>query len=238
MPGPGGGGGGGGNESPEPPKKAEIPGKEAVSVPVKPPEAPTPQPKPEDPPPEPELNIPAKSMGEVAEINPGLLDAAMSASTPSQGTGTGGGGGTGQGVGIGSGRGSGLGAGEGGGTGGGVYRPGNGVELPRPIHQPRPNYTADAMRAKVQGTVWVECVVRPDGPARMRPSPNRSTRCSASTRKPSRPPSSGASSWHQVGPARGRARDDRTDLYAAIRTHHRRAHTIDRVAWCSSAASA
>ncbi len=163
TPGPGGGGGGGGNQMPEPPKKAEIPGKEAISVPVKPPEEPKPQPKPEDPPPEPELNIPARTMAAATEVSPGLLDAAMSASAPSQGTGTGGGGGTGEGTGIGSGRGSGLGAGEGGGTGGGVYRPGNGVELPRPIHQPRPNYTADAMRAKVQGTVWVECVVRPDG---------------------------------------------------------------------------
>ena len=37
TPGPGGGGGGGGNQMPEPPKKAEIPGKEAISVPVKPP---------------------------------------------------------------------------------------------------------------------------------------------------------------------------------------------------------
>jgi protein TonB len=87
----------------------------------------------------------------------------MSASMTSQGTGTGGGGGTGQGTGIGSGRGAGLGAGEGGGTGGGVYRPGNGVELPRVIQEIRPQYTADAMRAKVQGTVWVECVVLPDG---------------------------------------------------------------------------
>src|SRR4051812_9128759 len=47
-PGPGGGGGGGGNRTPEPPKKAELPGKEKISVPaVKPPE-PTPEPpKPE-----------------------------------------------------------------------------------------------------------------------------------------------------------------------------------------------
>ena len=75
----------------------------------------------------------------------------------------GGGAGTGQGTGIGPGRGSGLGPGEGGNTGGGVYRPGNGVELPRVLREVRPNYTADAMRAKVQGTVLIEAVVLPDG---------------------------------------------------------------------------
>ena len=161
-PGPGGGGGGGGNQMPEPPKKAEVPGKQVISVPVTRPETPKPQPKPEEPP-DPMLNIPAKTLGDTAQMNPGLLESAMAASMISQGTGTGGGGGTGQGTGIGSGRGSGLGAGEGGGTGGGVYRPGNGVELPRVLQEIRPQYTADAMRAKVQGTVWVECVVLPDG---------------------------------------------------------------------------
>lgn len=162
QPGPGGGGGGGGNQSPEPPKKAEVPGKQAISVPVTQPEPPKPDPKPEEQP-DPMLNIPAKTLGDTAQLNPGLLESAMAASTLSQGSGSGGGGGTGQGTGIGSGRGSGLGPGEGGGTGGGYYRPGNGVELPRVIQEVRPQYTADAMRAKVQGTVWVECVVMPDG---------------------------------------------------------------------------
>jgi protein TonB len=31
------------------------------------------------------------------------------------------------------------------------------------IREVRPQYTSDAMRAKVQGTVLLECVVRPDG---------------------------------------------------------------------------
>jgi len=157
VPGPGGGGGGGGNQMPDPPKKAEVPGKEAVSVPAQPPEAPRPEP----PKPEVEqqpLEIPAKTMGDVAAIVPGSLDTALDASL-SQGIGVGGGAGTGQGTGIGSGRGSGLGEGFGKGTGGGYYRPGNGVELPRPIREVRPQYTADAMRAKVQGTVLLECVV-------------------------------------------------------------------------------
>ena len=27
----------------------------------------------------------------------------------------------------------------------------------------KPAYTADAMRAKIQGSVWLECIVMPDG---------------------------------------------------------------------------
>jgi protein TonB len=37
------------------------------------------------------------------------------------------------------------------------------VTLPRVLHEERPQYTSDAMRAKVQGTVLLQCVVRPDG---------------------------------------------------------------------------
>ena len=66
-------------------------------------------------------------------------------------------------AGIGSGQGSGLGPGRGGGTGGGAYRPGAGITLPRVLREAKPAYTADAMRAKVQGSVWLECIVMPDG---------------------------------------------------------------------------
>ena len=74
-----------------------------------------------------------------------------------------GGAGTGVGTGIGPGQGSGLGPGSGGGTGGGAYRPGNGVETPRLLREVKPQYTAPAMRAKIQGEVLLECVVQPDG---------------------------------------------------------------------------
>ena len=60
-------------------------------------------------------------------------------------------------------QGSGLGAGRGGGTGGGAFRPGAGITLPRVLREVKPQYTADAMRAKVQGTVLLECIVMPDG---------------------------------------------------------------------------
>ena len=56
-----------------------------------------------------------------------------------------------------------MGPGDGGGTGGGTYRPGNGVTTPVPLNEVKPQYTSDAMRAQIQGTVWVECVVQPNG---------------------------------------------------------------------------
>jgi TonB family protein len=44
-----------------------------------------------------------------------------------------------------------------------VYKPGDGVSLPVVVKEAKPQYTADAMRARVQGTVTLECVVQPDG---------------------------------------------------------------------------
>src|SRR4029077_6280042 len=74
-----------------------------------------------------------------------------------------GGAGTGRGTGVGPGTGSGLGPGSGGGTGGGAYRLGSGVATPVLLREVKPQYTSDAMRAKIQGTVLVECVVNKDG---------------------------------------------------------------------------
>ena len=152
-PGPG-GGGGGGNERPEPPKPAEVaaPKKEEISVPALKPE-PTPEPTPVEAPLE-SLSIPVQTMAAATETTIGVLD---SGDASSQSTGSG------RGTGAGSGTGSGLGEGSGGGTGGGVYRPGSGVINPRILREVKPQYTADAMRAKVQGTVLLECVVMADG---------------------------------------------------------------------------
>jgi TonB family protein len=149
-PGPG-GGGGGGNQSPDPPRQAELKGKDEVTVPALPEPEPTPDPEP--PAPVEQLTIPAETLAASTENVPGVIESA--AVSESTGSGTGGGGG--------SGFGSGLGPGSGGGTGGGVYRPGSGVINPRILREVKPQYTADAMRAKVQGTVLLECVVLPDG---------------------------------------------------------------------------
>jgi len=71
--------------------------------------------------------------------------------------------GRGNGAGIDAGRGNGVGPGEGGNHGGGPHQIGNGVTSPLLVHEVRPNYTADAMRAKLQGSVEMEAVVRADG---------------------------------------------------------------------------
>ncbi len=165
QPGPGGGGGGGGNKMKEPPRQAELPGKDKITVPVaKPPALELKKETQEEPEPVQQVNIPAKMLGASTESLPGAVDAPSApVASASLGSGSGGGAGTGTGSGIGSGTGSGLGAGYGGGTGGGVYRPGNGVTTPRLLQQVKPAYTSDAMRAKVQGTVLLQCTVLADG---------------------------------------------------------------------------
>jgi periplasmic protein TonB len=161
VPGPGGGGGGGGNKSPDPPRKIELPGPEKVTVPVAKPPTITPEPPKDVPKPETKLNIPAVTTQAGVTEMPGALTGLPA--LPSQGSGSGGGAGTGTGSGIGPGQGSGLGPGYGGGTGGGAYQPGNGVTMPTLLKEVKPSYTAEAMRAKIQGIVMVKAIVREDG---------------------------------------------------------------------------
>ncbi len=161
RPGPGGGGGGGGNRQTKPVPRAETRGRDFVTRPVASPIAPAPQPHDEAPPPE-AVALDATPLASALAFQVGSLDGPPALGS-SQGPGSGGGVGEGTGTGIGSGRGPGFGPGSGGGTGGGVYRPGNGVESPRLLRSVRPNYTGEAMRAKVQGVVRLEGVVMPDG---------------------------------------------------------------------------
>ena len=44
-----------------------------------------------------------------------------------------------------------------------VYKPGNGVVAPRVIREVKPGYTADALRAGINGAVVMQCVVLTDG---------------------------------------------------------------------------
>jgi len=163
-PGPGGGGGGGGNKMKAPPRPAELPGKAKLTVPVtKPPKLDDPKPAKDEPDPLEQLNIPARTLASAQESLPGAIEKPEGPPTLSQGSGSNGGAGTGTGSGIGSGTGAGLGRGSGGGTGGGVYHLGSGISTPIPVQQPKPQYTSDAMRAKVQGVAWVDCIVETNG---------------------------------------------------------------------------
>ncbi|MEO6213492.1 MAG: energy transducer TonB, partial [Vicinamibacterales bacterium] len=122
-----------------------------------------PKPIAKETPPPATLTIPAQPTASSIQELPGMISQIPTV-TPSQGSGVGGGAGTGTGTGIGQGTGSGLGEGTGGGTGGGEYRPGlNGVVSPEVLSEVKPQYTSEAMRAKVQGVVEVEAEVMTDG---------------------------------------------------------------------------
>jgi protein TonB len=69
-----------------------------------------------------------------------------------------------QNTGVGNQPGSGIGNDPGAGGGGDrIYGIGNEVTTPVPLRRPPPAYTAEAMRARLQGVVVLNCVVRPDG---------------------------------------------------------------------------
>jgi protein TonB len=159
-----GGGGNSGNDKPEPARTAELPGHEALTVPVTKPLRSDPELTREPPKVEQQLQIPAVlTMAGMREL-PGIISALTPVSiTDSRGPGTGGPGGDGRGPGSGSGAGSGLGPGRNGGTGGEAYQAGNGVVSPRLISEIKPGYTPEAMRARIQGMVTLRAVVMPDG---------------------------------------------------------------------------
>jgi periplasmic protein TonB len=163
QPGPGGGGGGGGNRTPAPAGRLEVRGRDLVSMPaseVPPAVSPRALPPVDAPSPETQIVVPVAYTGASLDTRPGVLDGRPNGSL---GPGSGGGAGGGRGPGLGNGEGPGIGDGRRGGFGGGEWAPGAGIESPRPIHIVKPLYTPDAMRARIQGEAWVECVVLPDG---------------------------------------------------------------------------
>lgn len=146
---PGPGGGGGGSPAPAPPKPIEIPKTPpAPPVPVTPPPPVVVPP----PPPPPSLSVPVMTPNAVEFQASGTSSVSLAAY-----------GGGGRGRGLGAGSGSGVGEGTGGGFGGGAYRPGSGITNPVPLRMPRPGYTSEAMRAKIQGQVELEAVINEDG---------------------------------------------------------------------------
>jgi TonB family protein len=44
-----------------------------------------------------------------------------------------------------------------------IYLPGNGVTPPVVVHEVKPDYTEAAKAARIQGDVWLKCVVQTDG---------------------------------------------------------------------------
>ena len=147
-----GGGGGGGNRSPEPRRRAELEGQQQMSVPVAVPTQVTEPDRIIEP--VEELTIPAQPLAAASAVRPGDIDGSVS---------TGDSRGRGDRPGAGDREGPGAGSGEKPGFGDGPFQAGNGVLPPRLRRQVDPQYTADAMRAKIQGTVLLSAVVLPDG---------------------------------------------------------------------------
>ena len=160
VPGLPGGGGSGGSEEQTPARAAEVKGSDALTMPAAPRAASEVSEHPE-PPVAPLTEVPLQMMGASTLTLLGLVEAG--AETLSRGPGEGPGVGNRPGSGAGPGDGSGLGDGEGGNTGGHVYGPGSGVTMPRVVHEEKPRYTIDAMRARIEGAVLIECVVQPSG---------------------------------------------------------------------------
>jgi protein TonB len=127
-------------------------------APTKPPEAPkptapVPEPVPAPPIVEPQVIAPAP------EPEPQTTVAAVPSPGPTADNAASHDGGIGD-----KGRGTGAGPDDGPGGGGTIYGiGGNGVSAPIPLRRPPPAYTAEAMRARLQGVVVLNCVVRPDG---------------------------------------------------------------------------
>jgi protein TonB len=108
------------------------------------------------------LLLDAVPLASGAALLAGLPDARPSLDI-SKGPGLGGGIGEGTGTGIGAGTGAGRGSGLSRGFGDGAYRPGGGVVPPTLLKQVRPNYTTEALRMRIQGSVLLELVVGRDG---------------------------------------------------------------------------
>jgi protein TonB len=146
MPGPSGGGGGSKATTPPPPKLTPPPATRTL-------EAPPPAIVPADI--TPSAATPAEPAPPVAAIADASSSGAANSTAAAPGNGDGGGAGPGDGAGAGPGRDKGF--------GGDAYLPGNGVTSPEAIVRAAPAYTSEAVRARAQGVITVECVVEPNG---------------------------------------------------------------------------
>ena len=147
----GGGRTGGGSQSTQPARRAHLTGNHPITMPTA-----TARPATEatiDPPIE-LLTITAQPMAHGTQTLAGAIacESASEALGPNAGPG---------GDGEGPNRGQGNGPRDG--VGDSVRSVGPNVTTPIVIQQVKPQYTADAMRAKVQGSVWLECIVLQDG---------------------------------------------------------------------------
>lgn len=160
LPGRSGGGGGGGKHELTPPSLGQLP--RAADKQLAPPD------------PEPPKNPDPKLVVEPTIVVPQIADLrqvpTLAIGDPngvegprSSGPGDGGGIGPGHGRGVGVGDGPGAGDGQDGGTGGGPHRSGGGMTQPQLIYRVEPEYSEEARKARFEGVVILEAIVRRDG---------------------------------------------------------------------------
>lgn len=155
------GGGGGGKRQPTPASRGDLP--RAADKQLAPPDPETPKN------PDPTLIVePTIVAPQLAMLNPvyrlNIGDPNGVISPPSSGMGDGGGiGDRGKGRGVGDGEGPGAGDGKGGGCCDRTYTVGGGVSAPVLVYQIDPQYSEEARKARYQGTVVLETIVRKDG---------------------------------------------------------------------------
>ncbi len=158
----GGGGGGGGNQNPEPSRRVQRSGTDRVTTPAV--RASLVEFRESAPEPEQAIVVPTLPLAAESLTLPGAMSD-PSFSIDSLGPGTRRGAETGNGGGIGSGDGIGVGPGRlenSGGPGGAGAK----LVMPTVIRNVKPEYTTEAMRARVQGAVLVRAIVQADGTVR------------------------------------------------------------------------
>jgi protein TonB len=137
-----------GNRMKTPPRQVERPGHDRTTVPVsRPPDLSATRPATTEPPPLEGLRIPAVSLAAGLRSLPGAIQGTPGLDTDSLGPGQGLGDGTGKGPGVGP----------------GVYQLGSGVTPPVPLYKGLPRYTSEAVQARIQGSILVECIVQTSG---------------------------------------------------------------------------
>ena len=159
----GGSGEGGGNNSPTPVRRAQLVGPEAVALPTV--QRGRSERIEDTPEPVQRIAIPDQQVNAGLQETIGSVTAVANPDLTSRGPGSGAGADGTRGTSSGPGSpGPGMGPGSPGpGSGGDGPYPGNGVSWPSLIVEVKPAYTADAMRARIEGVVELEIVVLADG---------------------------------------------------------------------------
>lgn len=140
----------GGQHAIDPPRRQRAIGTDAISVTTS---AVQPSTDSTIDPPEDVSTLPAEPIGDATQALPGTIESRGTSAGPGD-------------TGVGDSKGpnnTGRGNQPTDGSGPGIRGNGPGVTMPTLVERVAPKYTVEAMQARIQGSVWIECVVLPDG---------------------------------------------------------------------------